>query len=68
MSEKEKALAGLVFMRGDPDLRQKREWAEEMCFQLNTISPKDTEKRESVLTERLLYIVTAYARRTATYR
>ena len=49
MSEKEKALAGLVFMRGDPDLRQKREWAEEMCFQLNTISPKDTEKRESVL-------------------
>ena len=49
MSEKDKALAGLEFVRGDEDLRTQRERAEELCFELNTTSPKDEEKRKEIL-------------------
>ena len=51
MSEKEKALAGLEFLRGDADLRKQRERAEVLCFELNRTSPQDTEKREKILHE-----------------
>lgn len=53
MSEKEKALAGLEFRRGDPDLRKQRERAEELCFELNMTHPKDAEKRQAILRQLL---------------
>lgn len=49
MSEKEKALAGLEFLRGDKDLRKQREHAEELCFEFNRTSPKEVEKKEEIL-------------------
>lgn len=48
MTEKEKALAGLEFVRGDKDLKSQRENAEMLCFELNRTSPTDTEKREEI--------------------
>ena len=33
MSEKDKALKGLEFMRGDLDLKRQRENAEMLCFE-----------------------------------
>ena len=51
MTEKEKALAGLEFMRGGKELKIQRDRAEELCFQLNSTSPKDTEKRQQILRE-----------------
>ena len=49
MTEKEKALAGLEFVRGDKDLRKRREYAELLCFELNHTIPSDTEKRREIL-------------------
>ena len=51
MTEKEKALAGLEFMRGGKELKIQRDRAEELCFLLNNTSPKDTEKRAQILRE-----------------
>lgn len=48
MSEKEKALAGLEFMRGDNDLRIQREYAEQLCFELNNTPPIEKEKRAEI--------------------
>ena len=49
MTEKEKALAGLVFKRGDKDLKEQREYAEALCFELNTTPPNEKEKRQAIL-------------------
>ena len=49
LSEKDKALAGLEFIRGDKDLKRQRDYAEELCFELNHTSPREQEKRESIL-------------------
>ncbi|MBQ7797351.1 MAG: sugar O-acetyltransferase [Lachnospiraceae bacterium] len=49
MTEKEKALAGLEFMRGGMELKIQRDHAEALCFELNNTYPKDTEKREEIL-------------------
>lgn len=49
MTEKEKALAGLEFMRGGKELRIQRDSAEALCFELNSTPPRDTEKREYLL-------------------
>lgn len=49
MTEKEKALAGLEFMRGGQELKIQRDTAEALCFQLNSTPPQDTEKREEIL-------------------
>ena len=51
MTEKEKALAGLEFVRGDKDLKARRERAELLCFQLNTTAPTDTQKRQEILSQ-----------------
>ena len=51
MTEREKALAGLQFIRGDKDLKKQRDTAELLCFEYNTISPADTEKREKILSQ-----------------
>ncbi len=48
MTEKEKALAGMEFVRGDLDLKRQRERAEALCFELNHISPHDIGKRDEI--------------------
>jgi len=49
MTEKEKALAGLEFVRGDPDLKRRREEAESLCFRLNHTPPDECETRRALL-------------------
>ena len=51
MSEKDKALKGLEFMRGDLDLKKQRENAEMLCFEYNTTPPSDLEKKQQILDE-----------------
>ena len=51
MTEKEKALKGMEFMRGDPDLKQQRERAEMLCFEYNMTPPSNTEKKQQILEE-----------------
>ncbi|MBR5005239.1 MAG: sugar O-acetyltransferase, partial [Erysipelotrichaceae bacterium] len=53
MSEKEKALAGLEFVRGDVDLKKARDRAEALCFELNQTPPSQNEKRQLILKELL---------------
>ena len=53
MTEKEKALAGLEFMRGGKELKIQRDAAEILCFQLNHTSPEDIEKRKGILRQLL---------------
>ena len=49
MSEKEKALAGLVFKRGDIDLRKQREKAEALCYEYNHTNPYDVDRKNEIL-------------------
>ena len=49
MTEGEKALAGLEFIKGDPELRRMRERAESLCFRLNHTPPEEGEKRRELL-------------------
>ena len=49
MSEKEKALAGLLFKRGDIDLRKQREKAEALCFEYNHTNPSDINRKNEIL-------------------
>lgn len=51
MSEKDKALAGLEFRRGDEELKKQRRRAEQLCFELNATAPQNEDKRESILRE-----------------
>ena len=51
MTEKEKALAGLEFIRGDKDLKSARDRSEMLCFMYNSTSPADTEKRRAIMDE-----------------
>lgn len=51
MTEREKALAGLKFIRGDKDLKKQRDTAELLCFEYNTTSPTDMDKREEILSQ-----------------
>lgn len=51
MTEREKALAGLEFIRGDKDLKKQRDRAEALCFRLNAASPEEQEKRNAILQE-----------------
>ncbi|MBR3694406.1 MAG: sugar O-acetyltransferase [Erysipelotrichales bacterium] len=53
MTEREKALAGLVFKRGDVTLKAQRDRAELLCFELNATSPKESERRCEILRELL---------------
>ncbi len=53
MTEKEKALAGLEFICGGKELRQQRDAAEALCFQLNNTPPADAEAREEILRQLL---------------
>ena len=49
MTEREKALAGLEFIRGDKDLKAARDRAELLCWQYNGTSPADTAKKAEIL-------------------
>ncbi len=49
MTEKEKALAGMEFLRGDKELKNRRDEAEKLCFELNNTAPDETEKRKTIL-------------------
>jgi len=51
MTEKEKALAGMEFVRGDKDLKRQRECAEMLCFTLNHTSPQEEAKRQEILAQ-----------------
>ena len=51
MTEREKALAGMEFIRGDKDLKKQRDHAEALCFELNHTSPREAEKRQEILRE-----------------
>lgn len=53
MTEREKALAGMEFVRGDQTLRRQRERAEQLCFLLNSTPPAHTERRRELLRELL---------------
>ena len=49
MTEREKALAGMEFIRGDINLKKQRDRAEMLCFEYNATSPADSEKRQEML-------------------
>lgn len=49
MTEKEKAVLGLEFMRGSKELKAQRDAAELLCYQLNHTSPDETEKRKEII-------------------
>ena len=51
MTEREKALAGLPFIRGDKDLKKQRDRAELLCFEYNSTNPLDSEKRGELLAQ-----------------
>ena len=49
MTNYEKALAGLEFMKGGKELKQQRDRAELLCFQLNQTPPDDAKARNDIL-------------------
>lgn len=49
MTQRDKAMGGEVFKAGDPTLRQERNRAKELCFQLNQCVQTDTARRERIL-------------------
>ena len=53
MTEGEKALAGLEFVKGDPELRIMRERAESLCWRYNHTPPEEGENRQALLRELL---------------
>ena len=51
MTEEEKALAGLEFIRGIEELRLKRERTEKLCFRFNNTPPGEKEQRKILFRE-----------------
>ncbi len=49
MTEREKALAGMEFVRGDATLKMQRDCAEALCYEYNSTNPADSEKRQEIL-------------------
>ena len=49
MTELEKAMAGYLFMSGNPALREERERAKDLCYDLNMCRPSDHAKRDAIL-------------------
>lgn len=49
MTEKEKALQGLEFMRGGLELKKQRDRAEMLCFEFNTTPPDNNQKKQEIL-------------------
>lgn len=49
MTQREKALAGYLFVAGDPSLKEERNRAKDLCFELNLCRPSEQEKRTAIL-------------------
>lgn len=49
MTQREKALAGYLFLSGDPTLRKERDRAKDLCHKLNLCLPSDQETRNEIL-------------------
>lgn len=52
-SEKQKMLSGELYDSFDPELLNERQRAKRLCFNLNTTSPDDKPRRDSILQELL---------------
>jgi len=64
MTEKEKALLGIPFLRGDPELKQQRDTAESLCFRFNHTPPEEAAVRAEILKELLPYAEEGYTIKT----
>lgn len=53
MTEREKALAGYLFIAGDPSLKEERDRAKDLCHELNLLKPSDEEGRNAILSQLL---------------
>lgn len=51
MTEKEKMLAGLLYLSGDPELVRDRMRSKIVCNKLNILSPQMIEKRKALINE-----------------
>lgn len=51
MTEREKALAGYLFMSGVPSLKEERDRAKALCYDLNHCRPSEEDKRQAILRE-----------------
>lgn len=49
MTEKEKAMQGLLFRQGDPELKKQRDRAAALCFKYNHTSPEDAETKRNII-------------------
>lgn len=49
MTEREKAIAGYLFKAGDSSLKEERDRAKDLCFELNMCKPSDQETRKEIL-------------------
>lgn len=49
MTQRELALAGYLFVAGEPSLKAERERAKDLCFDLNQCRPSDQETRVAIL-------------------
>ena len=48
MTQRDRALAGLEFIRGDLTLKAQRDRAEALCFEFNHTNPADTDKKPAI--------------------
>ena len=53
ITEREKALANILFHQGDPTLAAERGRAQELCFAYNQTSPSDINRKNEILQELL---------------
>ena len=49
MTEKEKALLGLEFIKGGKELREDRDRAEKVCYEFNRLSPDEVTKKDELI-------------------
>ena len=50
-TEKEKMLSGELYDPGDPQLTEERRRAQSICFELRSLNPKETERKEQLLNQ-----------------
>lgn len=51
MTEKEKAVAGLLYLPSDEELSQERHKCEDLCFQYNQLLPSEREAQKKILAQ-----------------
>lgn len=52
-TEKEKMLAGEMYLPWDPELLAERQYAKALCFRLNQACPTETDRRQALIRELL---------------